>query len=347
MLDTASVDEADVDALVEKEKPVAELVVPEGAVVLVTLKPALPEEAAELAGIAVEAVLAEEVTPNAGTEVDWVVLLDAGVETVVVVTVENRGAAEVVNEKVVFVAGVLETGPPEAAYPNPREDWVAEEAGVPNEKLEVLDEEDDVCEGAAEVTVVDVDGLANAEALENEKPEEAENGEAELELEVEPAGNGLESEGVVVAAEDEVDEPNKFEAGKEEETVVEEDETEEAPNTDDPELATNADDPKAAAPAPEPVADAPNGVVPEVVTPNKGALGLAAEDAPNSDETELAPADEDVDNKDEPELAPADEDDENNDEPELAPADEDDEKKDEPELAEGADEPNKDDADEP
>ena len=144
MFDTAGVDEVDIDVLVEKEKPVVAFVVPEEAVLLVTLKPekALevvavlailkPEndppllEAAELPGIAVETVLIEEaVGPNAGTEEDCVVLLEAGVEAVVVVTVENTdGAAVVDREKEVgFVACVLETSAPdEATLPNPKED---------------------------------------------------------------------------------------------------------------------------------------------------------------------------------------------------------------------------------
>lgn len=123
--DTAGVDEAGVEVLFEKEKPVVELAPPEEAVLLVRLKPVkdppLPEDAAEAA--AIDVVLAEELTPHAGVEVDWVVELDAGVETAEVVTVENSGAAEVANENEgVLVAGVLEIELPEAALPKPEED---------------------------------------------------------------------------------------------------------------------------------------------------------------------------------------------------------------------------------
>ncbi|KAI4354754.1 hypothetical protein L6164_003597 [Bauhinia variegata] len=294
MLDTAGEDEAEVDVLSEKEKPEGPLVVPEEAAVLVTLKPEreavevavlgalkaekdtpLPEEVAETVGVAVEAVLAEAVRENPGTDEDAIEPLEAGVEVVVAVTVENNGADDVVKEN----------------------DFVAEGVGVPNEKLEGLDEED-VRDGAEEgAAAVDADGFADAELVAKEKPEEAENGEAEprpvlaekgLEKEEvdaaeeeadEPykfaAGNALVEDELGVAAEDEADEPNKFAAGKalvENEVVV----------------------------AAEDEADEPN----KFTEDEKGEPELAEEEAtPNGAGLEPAAADEDAENKEAPELA--------------------------------------------
>ena len=101
-----------------KEKPV----VPEDAGVLVTPKPVkefvvVPEGAAKLAGTVVKEAteVVEEENPNGGTENDpcVVVVVVTGVEALVVVTVENNGAADVDvprDRAVGFVAGVVETG---------------------------------------------------------------------------------------------------------------------------------------------------------------------------------------------------------------------------------------------
>lgn len=99
--------------------------------------PPLAEAAApvEAAGVA-EALAATEdgaVAPNAGREGDKVVLPVTTVEAMVVVTVENSGAEDVVNEKAEpeegFEAGVPETveaaeeakAEAEAALGNPKE----------------------------------------------------------------------------------------------------------------------------------------------------------------------------------------------------------------------------------
>ncbi|KAJ7962077.1 hypothetical protein O6P43_017351 [Quillaja saponaria] len=285
VLDTAGDEEADVDVLIDNEKAPTELVVPEDAVGLVTPKPeaepvapetvavlvkpkpvkdpVLPEEVAELAGAVVETVIADDeaVATNAGKEEDWIELLEAGVEVVVVVTVENNGAAD--------VAKVKEVG------------FEAEEEGLPNEKLEELVEVD-VREGAAEDAVVVVD----AEPLGNDKPDEDEKGAAEFDLKPEPLEKEVENEGVF-AAEDEADEPNKLVVENAEEAVAGEDENEDAPKGD--EFAVANDDPNR---------DVPGAV--DAAVPNRGELELAPkDDDENKDKPELA-EDTDVPNKDGP-----------------------------------------------
>lgn len=130
-VDCAGADEAGVEVLVDNEKLGEELAAPVEVVVPVTPKvvndPVVPDEAAET-GAAVEAlaVVAEEVTPKPGTEKEgWVVLLEAGVEALVVVRVENNGAADVVNDNAGCADGVLELETPavdEAALAKPKED---------------------------------------------------------------------------------------------------------------------------------------------------------------------------------------------------------------------------------
>lgn len=108
----------DVDAgtigLLANEKSVKELVVPEEVAVLAVPKPVkeLVVEAAELAGAEVKAVVIaaeEELTlklGNAAVEAAGaVVVLAAGAEALVVVTVENNGAVDIPNDNEVgFVA---------------------------------------------------------------------------------------------------------------------------------------------------------------------------------------------------------------------------------------------------
>lgn len=130
-VDCAGKEEAGVEVLVDNEKLGEELAAPVEAVVLVTPKPVndavVPDEAAET-GATVEAlaVAAEEVVPKpkAGTtKEDDVVLLEDGVEALVVVRVENTGAADVVNDNAGCAEGVLETAAVvEAALPKPKED---------------------------------------------------------------------------------------------------------------------------------------------------------------------------------------------------------------------------------
>ncbi|KAK9202532.1 hypothetical protein WN944_017743 [Citrus x changshan-huyou] len=100
--------------LLANEKPVKELVVPEEVAVLAVPKPVkeLVVEAAELAGAEVKAVVIaaeEELTlklGNAAVEAAGaVVVLAAGAEALVVVTVENNGAVDIPNDNEVgFVA---------------------------------------------------------------------------------------------------------------------------------------------------------------------------------------------------------------------------------------------------
>lgn len=89
-----------------------------------------PKEAAELAAAAVEALVAaeEELTPNVGKEnevcvavVVVLLVVAVGVEALVVVTVENKGAADVPKDREeAFAAGAVETAvaADEAANPN-------------------------------------------------------------------------------------------------------------------------------------------------------------------------------------------------------------------------------------
>lgn len=137
--EAVTLETAGVDDLFAKENPVPK----EAAdAVLPTPNPAkddppLAEAAApvEAAGVA-EALAATEdgaVAPNAGREGDKVVLPVTTVEAMVVVTVENSGAEDVVNEKAEpeegFEAGVPETveaaeeakAEAEAALGNPKE----------------------------------------------------------------------------------------------------------------------------------------------------------------------------------------------------------------------------------
>ncbi|EXB37595.1 hypothetical protein L484_021800 [Morus notabilis] len=80
---------------------------------LATLKPVNNGVADEETAATVEAVVVVVVAdkePNAGNErEDWVAPLEAGVEeALVVVTVENNGAADVENDSVDFVAETVE-----------------------------------------------------------------------------------------------------------------------------------------------------------------------------------------------------------------------------------------------
>ncbi|GAY41878.1 hypothetical protein CUMW_062730 [Citrus unshiu] len=100
--------------LLANEKPVKELVVPEEVAVLAVPKPVkeLVVEAAELAGAEVKAVVIaaeEELTLKLGNATveaaGAVVVLAAGAEALVVVTVENNGAVDIPNDNEVgFVA---------------------------------------------------------------------------------------------------------------------------------------------------------------------------------------------------------------------------------------------------
>lgn len=134
--------------LLANEKPVKELVVPEEVAVLAVPKPVkeLVVEAAELAGAEVKAVVIaaeEELTlklGNAAVEAAGaVVVLAAGAEALVVVTVENNGAVDIPNDNEVgFVAvevvALLKL----------------------NERLEELALDEDVSDGIVVDAVVDV-----------------------------------------------------------------------------------------------------------------------------------------------------------------------------------------------
>lgn len=177
--------------LLANEKPVKELVVPEEVAVLAVPKPVkeLVVEAAELAGAEVKAVVIaaeEELTLKLGNATveaaGAVVVLAAGAEALVVVTVENNGAVDIPNDNEVgFVAvevvALLKL----------------------NERLEELALDEDVSDGIVVDAVVDVKLWV---AFGNENPVDTEKGEAELELEDELK---LENEGPLDA------EPNKLE----------------------------------------------------------------------------------------------------------------------------------------
>lgn len=142
----------DVDAgtigLLANEKSVKELVVPEEVAVLAVPKPVkeLVVEAAELAGAEVKAVVIaaeEELTLKLGNATveaaGAVVVLAAGAEALVVVTVENNGAVDIPNDNEVgFVAvevvALLKL----------------------NERLEELALDEDVSDGIVVDAVVDV-----------------------------------------------------------------------------------------------------------------------------------------------------------------------------------------------
>lgn len=142
----------DVDAgtigLLANEKSVKELVVPEEVAVLAVPKPVkeLVVEAAELAGAEVKAVVIaaeEELTLKLGNATveaaGAVVVLAAGAEALVVVTVENNGAVDIPNDNEVgFVAvevvALLKL----------------------NERLEELALDEDVSDGVVVDAVVDV-----------------------------------------------------------------------------------------------------------------------------------------------------------------------------------------------
>lgn len=134
--------------LLANEKPVKELVVPEEVAVLAVPKPVkeLVVEAAELAGAEVKAVVIaaeEELTLKLGNATveaaGAVVVLAAGAEALVVVTVENNGAVDIPNDNEVgFVAvevvALLKL----------------------NERLEELALDEDVSDGIVVDAVVDV-----------------------------------------------------------------------------------------------------------------------------------------------------------------------------------------------
>lgn len=177
--------------LLANEKPVKELVVPEEVAGMAVPKPVkeLVVEAAELAGAEVKAVVIaaeEELTLKLGNATveaaGAVVVLAAGAEALVVVTVENNGAVDIPNDNEVgFVAvevvALLKL----------------------NERLEELALDEDVSDGIVVDAVVDVKLWV---AFGNENPVDTEKGEAELELEDELK---LENEGPLDA------EPNKLE----------------------------------------------------------------------------------------------------------------------------------------
>lgn len=136
-VDCSCDEEAGAVGLLDNEKPVKELVVPEEAVVL-----AVPKPVKELVGAGVEAVVVaaeEELTLKLGNAAGAAVVLAAAVEALVVVTVENNGAVAVLNDnKVGFVAvevvALLKL----------------------NERLEELAEDEDVSDGIVVDAVVDV-----------------------------------------------------------------------------------------------------------------------------------------------------------------------------------------------
>lgn len=231
------------DVLVDNEKlgkglVVADVVVAADVEIVVADEELPPKIEADVNG-EVEAAGCEENKVEA--EETWVALV-AVVEAPVVVTVDITGCAEEVPKPKErgFVAAVLETvaveaalAAPDAALPNPDDDWKAVEDGVPNEKDEIdeddEDEADKVAAGAEEETAVDVEltvllGKAEPLANENAGGEEAESDEAEAKAELEE--NKLGKEGTVAFDDEEA--PSKEErAGA---GVPIEAEAEEAPN---------------------------------------------------------------------------------------------------------------------
>lgn len=143
-VDCSCDEEAGAVGLLDNEKPVKELVVPEEAVVLAVPKPVkeLVVEAAELAGAGVEAVVVaaeEEITLKLGNAAGAAVVLAAAVEALVVVTVENNAAVDVLNDNKVGFAAVEVVALLKL-----------------NERLEELAEDEDVSDGIVVDAAVDV-----------------------------------------------------------------------------------------------------------------------------------------------------------------------------------------------
>ncbi|KAK9207546.1 hypothetical protein WN943_017835 [Citrus x changshan-huyou] len=239
--------------LLANEKPVKELVVPEEVAVLAVPKPVkeLVVEAAELAGAEVKAVVIaaeEELTLKLGNATveaaGAVVVLAAGAEALVVVTVENNGAVDIPNDNEVgFVAvevvALLKL----------------------NERLEELALDEDVSDGIVVDAVVDLEneGPLDAEPNKLEEPVAAPNRPgAELAVdEAEPIRDsvvvaadeaGPNGDGVVLTAD--AGAPNTFDV------VLAANEG--APNKGDAVLAADEAVPKEGEAALDAVNDAPN-----------------------------------------------------------------------------------------
>ncbi|KAF3440061.1 hypothetical protein FNV43_RR18339 [Rhamnella rubrinervis] len=350
-VDCAGIEEAGVEVLVDNEKFGEELAAPVEAVVLVTPKPVndavVPDEAAET-GATVEAlaVTAEEVAPKpkAGTEKeDDVVLLEGVVEALVVVTVENTGATDVVNDN----AGCAE----EDVIEEKEEDAVVVDVesvvGFPKAELvENEKPEEDTEKGEAEVKF---GSEGEVEAADEEEPNKAveENAEGVLDDEDDPsrgkpalaADEDAPSMDVPEADDDDVSNRDEVVLGADDDApknadprlaaeedapkrgVLELDEGKEAPNPEEPELAPVTDDPNNAEPEPPVEEVVPNeGVLEDEAVPTREGPEAAVTEDPNNDKPEVAPNEgvlEAVPTREGPEAAVTE--DPNNDEPEVAP----------------------------
>lgn len=229
----------------------------------------------------------EELAPTAGTENEacvavLVLILDAGVEAlVVVVTVENNGAVDVpIDREVGFAAGGVKIGAADeaAAFANTK-DCRDEEEGVTNEKPEELVAE---AEDTVEEDVVVGTGFEKAEAVDNEKPGEAEAEKGEASVEFAPELEANENAGDVEAEDEEEEEENRVEVENEEAAADDDnDENVVVPNWDELELGADIDAPKGDKPGVADEAAVPNKVEPEaevpaveVVVPNRSELGF-------------------------------------------------------------------------
>lgn len=129
--------------------------------------------------------------PNTGTE-------ENGVEAVLVVTVENNGAEDVMNENEPSVLEIAEAdeAEAEAALVIAKEGWETEEVRIPKENPEELD---DV---VAAIVLAGAEGFANAEdgVVEEEAPPNGVVGEAVLPNGVVEELEGVPPNGVVAEA---------------------------------------------------------------------------------------------------------------------------------------------------